>query len=188
MSQSVHIIARRAGSLEDVERFGKNDPYAQFSLDLEDKDSFKKTSTKKNAGKSVEWNEVIVLDNYDSSRHTKLYAEILDQESLGDEPIGYATIPLYQVVDAPGNSFKGRFDLFDDDNKQKGYISLTITIIDSDRAGEDYARDEPEVDGESTSSEEHQKRIKKLKLKEQAGAALFGAKSLLSGNDERKED
>ncbi|KAF9360706.1 hypothetical protein BGX34_007610 [Mortierella sp. NVP85] len=191
MSLSVHIIASEAHGLKDVERFGSNDPYAKFTLDLEDKQSAKQTSVKKNAGRNVEWNETIVLDNYDPSRHHNLYVDVLDQEKLADEVIAFATIPLYQANDAPGKSFKGKFNVFKEDGKHKGTISLTITIIDSSRAGEHITNDNPEVEGTSSATEEHQKHIKSLARKETAsdvatvvavGAAIVGAKTLLGGD------
>ncbi|KAK3816490.1 MAG: C2 domain-containing protein, partial [Benniella sp.] len=190
MSKSLHIVARHANSLEDVETFGKNDPYAQFSLDLEDKDGFKKTSVKKNAGKNVEWNETIILDNYDPARHHTLYVEILDQEKGADAVIGYTAVPLYQAADAPNQSFKAKFDLLNDDGKQKGTVSLTITIIDSSQAGAHITNDNPEVKGFSEDKSEHQKRIKGLKRKEHASdaaaialgvGAILGAKAVLGG-------
>ncbi|KAK3816491.1 MAG: C2 domain-containing protein [Benniella sp.] len=193
--QCIHILAREAHGLKDVERFGSNDPYAQFTLDLADKQSFKKTSTKEGAGRNVEWNETIVLENYDPARHHNLYVDILDNEKLADEVIGYATIPLYQVTDAAGKSFKGKFDVFNDDGKQKGTIFLTISIIDSSEVGSNITNNGPEAEGLSNASEEQQKHIKKLKLKETAGdaaaavavgAALFGLKSALSGGDNKE--
>ncbi|KAK3815010.1 MAG: C2 domain-containing protein [Benniella sp.] len=191
MSKSLHIVARHANALEDVERFGKNDPYARFLLNVEDKNP-KKTSVKKNAGKNVEWEETVVLDNYDPSSHHNLFVEVLDSETLGDEPIGFTSIPLNQVNDAQGKSFKGKFDLYDDDSKAKGTISLTISVIDSDRAGAHITNDNPEVKGVSTLTAEHQKRFKSIKRKEQAGdlaaaAAVIGGlaagKALLGGGD-----
>jgi len=191
MTQCIHIHAREAHGLKDVERFGSNDPYAQFSLDLEDKDGFKKTSTKEGAGRNVEWNETIILPNYDPARHHNLYVDILDNEKLADEVIGYATIPLYQAADAVGKSFKGKFNVFNDDGKHKGTISLTISIIDSSRAGENITNASPEVEGTSSASDEHAKHIKSLKRKETASdaatlalgiAAVVGAKHALSGD------
>jgi hypothetical protein len=195
MTKALHIVARHANSLKDVESFGKNDPYAQFSLNLEDKHGFKKTSVKKNAGKNVEWNETVILDNYDPAHHRILYVEILDQEKAADAVIGYTTVPLYQAADAPNHSLKAKFDLLDDDGKQKGTVSLTITIIDSNRAGENWANDGPEVKGISEDNTEHQKRIKSLKRKEHASdaaafalgvGAIIGAKTLLGKGDKKE--
>ena len=186
MTHSVHIVARHADSLPDVERFGKNDPYAQFSLNVDDKKSFKKTSVKKNAGKSVEWNETVVLDNYNPAQHRFLYVDVYDQETAADEVIGFASIPLYQAADAPGKSFKGKFHLYDDDSKEKGSISLTISIIESDKAASHVANDGAEVQGQSSAEEEHKKHIKSQKRLEHASdaatmAALIGGAALLKG-------
>ncbi|KAF9978626.1 hypothetical protein BGZ65_006914 [Modicella reniformis] len=195
VDKSIHIHVTSAAGLDDVERFGKNDPYASFTLDLNDKSAFKKTSVKKNAGRHAEWNEVVILNNYDPSRHRTLYVDVMDDEKLADEPIGFASIPLYQAADAPNKSFKGKFDLFNDKNKHKGFISLTITIIETSRSGENITNSNPEVKGESQADSDHQKHIKKLIRLEHAsdaatlaaGAALvFGAKNLLGG-DKKKE-
>ncbi|KAG0222411.1 hypothetical protein BGX31_009163 [Mortierella sp. GBA43] len=188
---SLHIVARHADKLRDVESFGKNDPYARFSLNIDDKDSFKKTTVMKNAGRNVEWNEEITLDNYDPDLHPKLYVEVMDDEHLADAVIGFAAIPLYQVNDAYGRTFKGRFPLHDDDFKRKGTISLTITVTDE---GESAPRnDEPEQEGIADTTDDHKSRIKTLKRLEHASdaaaiavgiGAIFGAKHLLSNRDE----
>ncbi|KAK3816494.1 MAG: C2 domain-containing protein, partial [Benniella sp.] len=197
MTHSVHIVARHADSLPDVERLGKNDPYAQFSLNLADDKSFKPTSVKKNAGKSVEWNETVILDNYNPAQHRFLYVDVYDQEALADEVIGFASIPLYQAADAPNKSFKGKFQLYDDDNKEKGSISLTISIVESDKVGSFVANDGAEVQGQSSAEEDHKKHIKSQKRKEKAsdaatvaavGAALFGLKSVLGGGKEANKE
>ncbi|KAF9360705.1 hypothetical protein BGX34_007609 [Mortierella sp. NVP85] len=180
--QSVHILARHANALEDVENFGKNDPYVWFTLDLEDKNAHGTTSTKNNAGNNVEWDEVVVLDNYDASRHHNLYVEVFDKEAGLDQIIGYATIPLHQVVSAHNHSLKAKFDLLNTDGKQKGTISLTITIIDSDRSGEAWANDGAEVKGESTDDAKHQDRIGSITRNEKVGdAAAVGAGLALLG-------
>jgi hypothetical protein len=155
-------------------------------LNLEDAKNSKQTSVKKNAGKNVEWDETVVLDNYDPSSHQKLFVEVLDSETLGDEPIGFTGIPLFQANDAPGKTFKGKFDLYDDDGKAKGTISLTITVIDSAQAGAHITNDNPEVKGESSLTNEHQKRFKSIKNKERAGdlaaaATVLGGAALLKG-------
>ncbi|KAF9170449.1 hypothetical protein BGX21_009004 [Mortierella sp. AD011] len=192
MSKSLQIFAHGANHLEDVEHFGKNDPYAQFTFDLSDKKSFHKTAVKKNAGKNVEWNQEIIIE-YDPNRNHTLYVEVLDDETTADKPIGFADIPLRQVIDAPGQSFKGRFDLYTGDAKAKGTISLTLSILNPGQAAH-VATSGPELKGFSQLDGEHQSRFKSLKNKEKAsdlavaagiGAAILGAKKL---HDEHKKD
>jgi len=180
--KSLHIKAKRANGLKDVENMGKNDPYALFFIDQENKDSFRTTSTKKNAGNDVEWDEVVVLDNYDQGRHHNLYVEIFDKETGLDQIIGYATIPLHQVQNATNHALNAHFDLLTTDGKEKGTISLVITIVDSNRSGEAWAHAGPEVKGESTNDAEHQKRVESITRNEKVGdAAAVGAGLALLG-------
>ncbi|KAF9112575.1 hypothetical protein BGX27_003166 [Mortierella sp. AM989] len=186
MSHTLQIYAHSAHHLEDVERFGKNDPYAQFSLDFTEKKSFQKTAVKKNAGKDVDWNQNLNIDNFDPSKHHNLYVEILDEETTADEPIGFTAIPLRQVLDAPGQSFKGKFDLFTTDSKQKGTVTLTISALKPGQSAHGV-NPTPELKGYSQIETDHQRRVKSLARKEKvadAGLAaaviggLIGAKAL----------
>jgi Ca2+-dependent lipid-binding protein len=129
MTHSLKITVHEATHLEDVERFGKNDPYARVSLDIADNKHFQKTKTIKNAGKEAAWNQTLTLENFDPHTHEYLYVEILDEESLADDPIAYAAIPLSQVTQAQGHAIKGRFNLFTVKDKEKGEILLTIAAV-----------------------------------------------------------
>ncbi|KAF9900363.1 hypothetical protein BX616_002612 [Lobosporangium transversale] len=174
---SIHIKVHSAEGLRDVENFGKNDPYLQVSLDFEKKNSFKKTSVKKNAGKNPEWNEEIILNDYEPNEHHYLYVEILDQEKLADAVIGYGAIPLRQVISA-GGSYRGKFEVYDDESKPHGAVSLTISILSAGQQAP--ASSGPEVQGETQIVNEHKDRIKLLENKEDASdaavaAAIFGA-------------
>ncbi|KAG0239806.1 C2 domain-containing protein [Mortierella sp. GBAus27b] len=193
---SLYIHVRKATDLKDVERLGKNDPYVVLFINRDDKSSYRKTSTKKNAGSHAEWDEVAVLENYEASRHTELFVRVLDAEKLVDEPIGYNTIPLNQVNDAEHRSYKARFPLFLADGKQKGYIHLTITVIPSEHAGATITNDNAEAEGHAILGEQQQKDIKAKEREEDAtqvaaGLALLGgaiaAKSLLGGSKDKKE-
>ncbi|KAF9348558.1 hypothetical protein BGX26_013039 [Mortierella sp. AD094] len=187
MSHTLQIFAHSATHLDDVERFGKNDPYARFSFDFKNAKSFQKTAVKKNAGKDVEWNQDLSLENFEPSQNHTLFVEILDQETLVDEPIAFTSIPLRQVVDAPNQTFKGRFDLFTVDGKEKGTIALTLAVL---KAGQSAHSVSGGVDqkGFSQIDTDHHHHIKALKNKERAadgaalaaaGALAFGAKALL---------
>ncbi|KAF9101677.1 hypothetical protein BGX29_005348 [Mortierella sp. GBA35] len=187
MTHSLKITVHDASRLEDVERFGKNDPYAQVSLDLK---TFQKTKTVNNAGKQVTWNQTLTIDNFDPQAHPELYVEVLDSETLADEVIGFAAIPLSQVISAQGHAIRGRFELFNDDAKQKGEIVLTIAVVAAGQA-EPHHTAGTEVRGTSHVVSAHQARIKALERKEAAsdaaslaaaGALAMGAKAILDGN------
>ena len=199
MSHILHIVARRATGLEDVEGFGKNDPYAKFCFEPKaNGDNSKRTAAKENAGANPEWDQVIELPNYDPSRHHKLYVEVFDKEAGIDQPIAFTDIPLHQVQDAPHKSFKGRFDLHNDEGKPKGTIHLILTAITPEEAGRDIDYDLAEVQGTSTLDDDHQKAFKSAKLKEKSGdAAAIAAAGLAGGllfkaftakNPEKKKD
>jgi hypothetical protein len=183
MSHVLHIVAARASGLEDVENMGKNDPYVKFSFEHKmNKDNSKRTAAKDNAGANPEWDEVLELGNYDPSRHTKLYVEVFDKEAGIDQPIAFADIPLHQVQNAEHKSFKGRFDLYNDDAKAKGTIHLILTAITPDQVGHDIDYDLAEVQGESNLGNDHQEAFKSAKLKEKSGdAAAIAAAGLAAG-------
>ncbi|KAF9348559.1 hypothetical protein BGX26_013040 [Mortierella sp. AD094] len=187
MAHNLQIFVHGASHLEDVERFGKNDPYARFSLNFKEKDLFQKTSTKKNAGNTVEWNQGLNLDNYDPESQHTLYVEVLDEETTVDEPIAFTSIPLRQVRDAPHHTLKARFDLFLADGKQKGNIDLTISVLNPGQEPHNHTDSKPEAKGFSELDADHQHHIKNIRNKERAadagvlfaaGAALLGAKAL----------
>ncbi|KAF9090785.1 hypothetical protein BGX29_005350 [Mortierella sp. GBA35] len=191
MSQSLVVVFHNASNLEDVERFGKNDPYAQASLDMK---TFKKTPTKKNAGKEVTWEETVALDGFNPQENHYLYVDVFDQEALGDEVIGFCAIPLRQVTSAQNHTLRGRFGLYKDNNKPKGEISLTIAITASGQSTIPHAVGE--IQGSSEVRPEHQKHISAMKRKEQAsdiaalaafGAAVVGTKYALEQNKINKK-
>ncbi|KAI1320810.1 hypothetical protein EDD11_009767 [Mortierella claussenii] len=196
MTQSLKITVHSANHLVDVESFGKNDPYVQVSLDYKNDHSFQKTSVKKNAGKDVEFNQELTLDGYEPTVNHNLYVEVFDDEHTIDAPIGFAAIPLRQVNDAPNHSFRGKFDLFTPDGKQKGTISLTLSAVQPGHSANHASYDGPEQKGQSQIEADHQGRIQSLKNKEKAadgaslavGAALaVGAKFLLDQHKDGKK-
>ncbi|KAF9112574.1 hypothetical protein BGX27_003165 [Mortierella sp. AM989] len=193
---SIQVYVHSAGHLEDVERFGKNDPYARVMLDLEDKATFVKTSTKKNAGTNPEFNQSLLISSYNADRNEKLYIELLDEETTADEPIAFAAIPLNQVKSSPNQILKGKFDLYTADGKQRGTITLTIAILAFGQEQHSHDAGGQEIKGYSEIDTEQQKRIKSLQNKERAGdlavaaaigGGLFAAKSALGGKEEKKE-
>ncbi|KAG0234181.1 C2 domain-containing protein [Mortierella sp. GBAus27b] len=160
MTLSLHILVRHAEGLPDVEFTSKNDPYAQFTFALGKDATFKRTSTKDEAGDRPEWNEVVILENFEPLKHSILYAEVNDSDTGIDPPIGYTDIPLIQVVNAPGRSLNAYFDLFDEDNKAKGTLYLTLSIIEGGEAPS--ANTISDVKGESSLTPDHQKRFQEI--------------------------
>lgn len=175
MAHVLKVTVHEAVHLEDVERFGKNDPYAQVSLNLKAK--FVKTKTAKNAGKEAAWNQTLELVDYNPQEHDKLFVDILDEETGFDEPIAFTTVPLHQVLAAPGHSLRGRFDLYTVGGKQKGEVILSIAVV-APGATEAH-HPQGEVKGTTELNSEHQAHIKTLKRKEGAGDA--GTAALLIG-------
>jgi Ca2+-dependent lipid-binding protein len=161
MTLSLHIVARHAEGLPEVEFTSKNDPYAQFTFALGKDATFKRTSTKDEAGDRPEWNETVILDNFDPSKHTILYAEVNDSDEGIDPPIGYTDIPLGQVVNADGKTLNAYFDLFDEDNKAKGTLYLTLSIIEDGQAAPSV-NSAKDVKGESSLTPDHQKRFQEI--------------------------
>ncbi|KAG0249982.1 hypothetical protein BG011_008738 [Mortierella polycephala] len=194
MTSTLKVTVHRADKLEDVERFGKNDPYVQASLDIKAPKSFVKTTVKKNAGKNPEWNQTLTIEEYDPNTNHELYVEILDDETTIDEPIGFLAIPLRQVVQAPNHIFKGKFDVYNLDGKAKGYIILTLAIVNSGEPAPHV--DIQEVQGEGNVEAAHQHRMKSLKNKEKAadggliaatlGGLVAGKFLLDQHNDDKK--
>ncbi|KAF9344635.1 hypothetical protein BGX26_004093 [Mortierella sp. AD094] len=179
MSHSLQVYVHGVNHLKDVEHFGKNSPYVQFSVDIQDKTSFTKTAVKKRAGDDVDWNETLTIDNFAPSQHHTLYVEVLDHETLADAVIGYAAIPLHQVAEAQGHIFKGKFDLFTSKGEQKGTIDLTIADL---KPGQDAhnVSSRPEEKGKSQIDTDHQTRIKSLVNKEHLSEGAGAAAALLA--------
>ncbi|KAF9953927.1 hypothetical protein BGZ72_005056 [Mortierella alpina] len=190
MTYSLKITVHKAEKLDDVEAMGKNDPYAQFSLDFKNNELFKKhkTSVKKNAGKNPEWNETISIEEFDPTQHHELYVEILESDIGMDPPIGFCAIPLSQVTKAEGHVFKGEFGLFTPSGKEKGTVSLTIAMVNAGQPAP--TSNAVEVKGLSQIVTDHKKRIETMKTHEKVGDAataaallggLFAAKKLHDG-------
>ncbi|KAF9090781.1 hypothetical protein BGX29_005346 [Mortierella sp. GBA35] len=180
MSYSLKVHVYKAQGLEDVERFGKNDPYVQVAVDLKKK--FKATRAIKNAGKEAAWDEALIIDEYNPEQDENLYLEVLDKETLADEPIAFTTIPLHQVLAAEGRVVRGHFGLHTVKGKSKGEILITIAVV---APGGQANEPTQEVQGISEASIAHQAHIKSLANKESAsdaaalaafGAAVVGAK------------
>ncbi|KAF9409522.1 hypothetical protein BGZ94_001928 [Podila epigama] len=184
MTHSIKINVDRAEHLDDVEHLGKNDPYVQFTLDFKEKDSFQRTSVKKNAGRNAEWNENLSIDAYDPERHHYLYVEILESDVGIDPPIGFAAIPLAQVLETPQRAFKGNFQLYTPKGKEKGTVSLTLAVVPAGQPAPHLSLQE--IRGRTEIVSEHQRRVQTLKSNEKVNdvglaagiiGGLFAAKA-----------
>ncbi|KAF9907057.1 hypothetical protein EC991_011361 [Linnemannia zychae] len=181
MSHSLKVTVHEATHLEDVERFGKNDPYARVSLVVDNTKAYQKTKTIKNAGKEAAWNQTLTLENFNPQEHPELYVEILDEETTADEPIAFTAIPLHQVLSAQGHAVRGRFNLFTVGGKERGEILLTITVVSPGQTEGHHPSTEIRGTSHIVSAQQH--RIKSLKQKESAadGATLAAAAGLAVG-------
>ena len=108
-----------------------------------------------------------------------------------DEVIGFAAIPIDQVVNAQGGSLYGTFDIFEINGKIAGelYLQLAVQGLPNSPQAQvsDYQQDQP-VRGLSYANDVHVQRIKSLRNKVLAtdvgmsalavGAGLLGAKML----------
>ncbi|KAI8064174.1 hypothetical protein BC940DRAFT_215698, partial [Gongronella butleri] len=171
-SQTLVITAVGAVTDKNVESLGKQDPYLQFSLDYSDKKSYQKTFVAKKAGKEPSWNQTF---NVALSGQQYLFVELMDEESGVDELIGFAAIPIAQVVQAPGAALNGLFDLYN----LKGNVAGSLNLILQAQGFNNSSNQQPgaPVRGQSLIEEGHQSRCKSLKNKErasEAGVAVLG--------------
>ncbi|KAG0240852.1 hypothetical protein BGW41_006607 [Actinomortierella wolfii] len=192
---TLSLTVHGAQNLEDVETFGKQDPYFRFSLDFNNAKSFQKTFVHKDGGKNPTWNQSFTVQ---LNGEPELYIEIMDEETSVDAPIAFAAIPINQVVYAPGGSMNGVFDVFTPNGKQAGQVTLTMAVqnVPGQNTG---PINQASVHGTSHINEAHQKRVKSLKTKETAadaatagiaGIAAVGAGFLINKlvNDKEKEE
>ncbi|KAF9352233.1 hypothetical protein BGX26_009918 [Mortierella sp. AD094] len=191
------IYAHGAQDLQNVQTLGKQDPYLQFSLDINNPKSFQKTFVHKNAGKAAVWNQTFTVP---LSGEPELYVEIMDEEITADAVIAFAAIPINQIVHAPGGTMNGFFDVYTPSGKAQGVLNLTLTAQNVPGQNTQYSNQPPQpAKGTSHINELHQRRVKSLKNKEMAadvGTAAFGGllavgAGLLANklvNDHRKEE
>ncbi|KAF9122717.1 hypothetical protein BGW39_009548 [Mortierella sp. 14UC] len=194
---TLSITAHGAQNLQDVETIGKQDPYVQFSVDINNPKSFQKTYVHKDAGKTATWNQSFSIP---LAGEPELFVEIMDEETTADAVIAFAAIPINQVVHAPGGVFNGIFDVYTPSGKAQGEINLTLAAhnVPGQNTGVAQQGGQP-VKGTSHISEVHQKRVKSLANREKAadaGTAAFGGllavgAGLLANklvNDNKKEE
>ncbi|KAI9007449.1 hypothetical protein CLU79DRAFT_778756 [Phycomyces nitens] len=160
-STTLTIVAHGASELISVETMGKQDPFLQFSLDYSNAKSYQKTFTHKKAGAEATWNQTFVLP---LSGQPDLYIEVMDEESTFAEVIGFAAIPINQVVHAQSATFNGIFDIFAVNGKRAGQVHLTLSAQGFPNSASQQFEQQV-VRGQSYVKEEHLKRVKTLKNK-----------------------
>lgn len=200
-SPTLSITAVAGINLINKDTIGKQDPYAQFSLDPSNPKAFQKTFTHKDAGRNATWNQSFVLPLHGEP---DLFVEVFDEDPTADEVIGFAAIPINQVVYAQGGTFNGAFDIFQLNGKTAGELHLVLAVqglpnSPQSPGGYGYQQQQQPVRGQSYVNETHAKRIKSLRNKAIAtdvgiatlggalavGAGLFGANFL---NNQHKEE
>ncbi|KAG0301905.1 hypothetical protein BGZ98_007956 [Dissophora globulifera] len=172
----LQVSVLHADGLHDVEHLAKNDPYCQVTLNINDSNSFQRTSVKKNAGKNVKWNQTLTIDNFQPSQNHLLYVEVFDKDTV-DTLIGYTAVYLSQVQEASSHAFKGIYNLFTSNGKAEGTISLYIAILKAGQANVQVP-DGPETNGLGDIVDEQQKRIKAITMERlPPGVATIGSTS-----------
>ncbi|KAG0175105.1 hypothetical protein DFQ28_005015 [Apophysomyces sp. BC1034] len=175
-STSLSITVNSASELIGVETLGKNDPFLQWTLDINDSKSFQKTFTHKNAGANATWNQAFTVP---LRGEPELYIEIYDEGTV-NELIGFAAIPINQVVYAQGGALNGVFDIYTKDNKKAGEVNLVLAAIGFPNSQHGFVPTQI-VRGQSYVSEVHLKRCKSQRNKAigvGVGAAVLGAAAL----------
>ncbi|KAG1471293.1 hypothetical protein G6F56_002208 [Rhizopus delemar] len=171
-STTLYINAVSASQLVASQHFGKQDPYLQFSLSL-DKESFQKTFVHKDGGENAVWNQSFTID---LNGQPNLFVEILNQEKTVDEVIGFAAIPINQVVHSQGAYMNGLFDVYDIKGERAGALNLQLAAQGFPNSQKPNFSSET-VRGQSFVHEEHKERMNASKNKKTGvavGAALLG--------------
>ena len=171
-SLSIHVSS--ATELVSAQTFGKQDPYLQFSLNYEEKNQFLRTFTHKNAGENATWNQTFTIS---LNGEADLFVEVLDEETSVNEVIGFAAIPINQVVHADGANLNGLFEIYDVKGERAGLINLQLAALGFPNSRTPDFSGQP-VRGQSYVHEGHCARMKSGK-KKATGVAIGGA--LLGG-------
>ncbi|ORZ15085.1 hypothetical protein BCR42DRAFT_416364, partial [Absidia repens] len=172
-SQTLILNAVGANFEKDGQKLGSQDPYLQFSLNAEDKKSFQQTHTAKNGGKAPSWNQTFTLP---LNNEPDLFIEVLDKETTADALIGFAAVPINQVVNAQGAAMNGLFEVYDVKGNVIGEVNLVLQAQGFQNSSNQQPPSTP-TRGQTYVHEVHQKRCKSLRTKEHAvagGAAVLG--------------
>lgn len=186
MSRSLIVTAVGAKLEKDIEKFGKQDPYLRASLFLEE--TYQRTETHKNGGKEPSWDNQVL--QFELNGEPDLFVEIMDDEKGVDAIIAYTTIPINQVVSAPGAAIDGTFTLYDREGEATGKVHLILQA----QGFQNSSDQKPEYpsSGQAVFNEEQKNRANRIHRKEKgselaaaglvAAGLYFGKKYL----DERK--
>ncbi|CEP13274.1 hypothetical protein [Parasitella parasitica] len=166
---SLTINAVSAYELRKVQRIGKQDPFLQFSLDFTNKEGFLKTFTHKDGGEKATWNQSFTIE---LNGEENLYVEILDKEKTFDEVIGFAAIPINQIVHANGSYLNGLFTVFDTKREKAGTVHLQFSTTGFPSSETPNFNTQP-IQGQSYVHEEHCARMKSQDKKD-TGIAIAG--------------
>jgi hypothetical protein len=107
---------------EDV---GKQDPFLTLKLGKEKH----RTKTHKKGGKSPKWDHAVVFNLKDEEVKEVLHIEAFDEDTLSNDKIGRADVPLKVLFEHAYDRKDGAwFQLVDHDNfkKIRGYVRLSI--------------------------------------------------------------
>ncbi|KAI7888263.1 C2 domain-containing protein [Mucor mucedo] len=168
----INVIS--ASDLINVQTMGKQDPFLQLSLNFQEKDKFVKTFTHKDGGSQASWNQSFELP---LNGEPDLFIEVLDKEASVDEVIGFAAIPIKQVVYADGAYLNGLFNIYDTDGNRAGLVHLQLAAKGFPNSETPNFDTEP-VQGESNVNDEHCARMKSNEKKAvgvSVAGGLFGA-------------
>ncbi|KAI9262772.1 hypothetical protein BY458DRAFT_514945 [Sporodiniella umbellata] len=172
-STTLYINVVSASNLIASQRFGKQDPYLQFTLDVNKKDSFTRTFTHKDGGDKASWNQSFTIN---LNGESDLFIEVLNEETTTDEAIGFAAIPINQVVHSHGAFMNGLFDVYDIKGQRAGVLNLQLAAQGFPNSQKPDFTSEP-VRGQSYVNETHKERMNASKTKKTGiavGSAILG--------------
>jgi hypothetical protein len=152
------------------QKLGKQDPFLQFSLNFEEKDSFLKTFTHKNAGENATWNQTFTIS---LNGEENLYVEVLNEETTVNEVIGFCAIPIKQIVESQGANMNGLFEIYNTKGERAGEINLQLAASGFPNSETPNFNCAP-IRGQSYVHESHSVRMTSTK-KKSTGMAIGGA-------------
>jgi hypothetical protein len=118
------IVAHEGKDFHD-EDAGKQDPFLTFKLGKEKH----RTKTHKKGGKAPKWDHAVVFNLKDEEIKEVLHIEAFDEDTLSNDKIGRADVPLKVLFEHAYDRKDGAwFQLVDHDNfkKIRGYVRLSI--------------------------------------------------------------
>lgn len=155
------ILRIHAGHVDALrgENLGNCELYAQFGFAEGGKRIFKRTTFKKGNGKTAVWNEIVTYD-FEPSWRDELYIEVFEHENSVHKLVGFSTVLMDKMVKSNATS-KLKFDLLDVNRELKGTITVTISVVDTNKSGSPVSTDGPEKKGENIADDHfHMDRIK----------------------------